>query len=62
MEYFGRKPERQRPLGKPRRRWEENIRLDIRETGWEVVDWIHLVEDRGQCQALVEIVMNFRVP
>jgi len=39
------KPERKRPFGRPRRRWEYIIRIDLREAGWEVVDWIHLVEE-----------------
>jgi len=37
-----------RPLGRPRRRWEDNIRVDLREIGWEGVDWMHLVQDREQ--------------
>jgi hypothetical protein len=49
-------------VGKPRRRWEDNIRMDLRETGWEDVDWIHLVQDRDQWQALVNTVMDLRVP
>jgi hypothetical protein len=39
-------PEWKRPLGRPRRRWEDNIRIDLREVGWENVDWIHLAEER----------------
>jgi hypothetical protein len=42
------KPEGMSPPGRPRRKWEDNIRMDVRETGWEVVDWIHLGQDRGQ--------------
>jgi len=45
---FVRKPERKRPLARPRRRWEDNIRMDLRETRWECVDWIHLAQDRDQ--------------
>jgi hypothetical protein len=41
-----RKAEGKRPLGKPRRRWEDNIRMDLRETGWKGVDWIHLLQNR----------------
>jgi hypothetical protein len=41
------KPERKRPLGRPRRRWEDNIRMDLREVGWERVDWMHLAQDRN---------------
>jgi len=48
---FG-KREGMRPLGRPRRKWEDNIRMDLREMEWEV-DWIHLVEDRNQCPAVV---------
>jgi len=42
------KPEGKRPLGRPRRRWEDNIGMDLRETGWEVVEWMHLAQDRDQ--------------
>jgi hypothetical protein len=42
------KSERKRPLGRPRRRWEDNIRIDVREIGWEGVDWTHLAQDRNQ--------------
>jgi hypothetical protein len=44
---FGR-PEGKRPLGRPRRRWEDNIRMDLREIGWKDVDWVHLAQDRDQ--------------
>jgi hypothetical protein len=54
-------PELKRPLGKPRRRWEDNIRMDIREIGW-VMDWINLAQNRDQWRALVNTVMNLRVP
>jgi hypothetical protein len=50
-------PEGKRPLGRPRNRWEDNIKMDPREKGLEDVDWIHLAEDRNQCQALVNMVM-----
>jgi hypothetical protein len=43
-----RKPERKRPLGRPRRRWKDNTRINIREIRWEGVDWIYLDQDRGQ--------------
>jgi hypothetical protein len=57
------KPERKRPLGRPRRRWEDNIRMDLREIGWKrVVDWLHLAQDRDQWRAVVNTVMNLRVP
>jgi hypothetical protein len=47
------KPEGEMPLRKPRHRWEDNIRMDLRKTGWEGMDWIHLAEDRGQLQWLL---------
>jgi hypothetical protein len=56
------KPEGKRPLGRHRRRWEDNIRMDVKETGWEGVDWIHLAKDRDQWRAVVNTVMNLRVP
>jgi len=56
------KPEGKRPLVRPRHRWENNIRMDLRELGWECVDWIHLAEDRDQWRAVVNTVMNLRVP
>jgi hypothetical protein len=56
------KPEGKRPLGKTRRRWEDNIKMDIKEIGWEYVDWIHLAQDRDRWRALVNTVMNLRVP
>jgi len=55
------KPEGERPLGRPRRRWEDNIKVDLREV--EVGgDWIELAQDRDRWRALVNKVMNFRVP
>jgi hypothetical protein len=56
------KPEGKRPLERPRRRWEDNIRMDFRETGREGVDWIHLTKDRDQWWTVVNTVMNIRVP
>jgi hypothetical protein len=53
-----RMPERKRPLGRPRRRWVDNIKLDLREIGW---DWIDLAQDRDQWRALVNAVMNLWV-
>jgi hypothetical protein len=50
------------PLGRFGRRWEDNIRTDLREAGREVVDWMHLAQDRAQWLALVNTVMNLRVP
>jgi hypothetical protein len=56
-----RKPEGKRPLGIPRRRWEDNIRMDVTEIGWEVVEWIHRDQNRGPWRALVNTVINLRV-
>jgi hypothetical protein len=56
------KPEGKRPLGKPRRRWEDNIRMDLRVIGWGGMDWIDLTQDRDQWRSLVNTVMNLRVP
>jgi hypothetical protein len=57
-----RKLEGKRPLGRPRCRWEDNIRMDLREIGWEGVDWMHLVNLRDHWWALVNMVMNLWVP
>jgi hypothetical protein len=56
------KPEGKRPLGRPKCRWEVNIRMDLREIGWGGMDWIDLAGDRDQWRALVNTVMNLRVP
>jgi hypothetical protein len=56
------KPEGKRPLGNPRRRWEDNIKMDLREIGWGGMDWIDLAQDRDQWRAHVNTVMNFQVP
>jgi hypothetical protein len=56
------KPEGKRPLGRPRRRWVNNIKMDLTEIGWDRVDWIELAQDRDQWRALVNTVMNLRVP
>jgi hypothetical protein len=56
------KPEGRRPLGRPRRRWVDNIKIDFREIGWEVVDWVDLAQDRNQRRAIVNTMMNLRVP
>jgi hypothetical protein len=55
------KPEGKRPLGRPRRRWEDNIRIDRREIGWGGMDWIDLAQDRDQWRAFVNTVINLRV-
>jgi hypothetical protein len=56
------KPERKRPLGRPRRRWMDNIKKDVLEIGVNVLDWIGLAQDRYRWRALVNSVMNFPVP
>ena len=50
------------PLGRPRYRWKDNIKMDLREVGWWDMDWINLGEDRDKWWALVNMVMNLRVP
>jgi len=55
------KPEGKRPLGRPRRRWEDNIKMDLQEVGCGCMDWIDLAEDEDRWQALVNAVMNLRV-
>ena len=56
------KPEGNRPLGRPRRRWEDNIKMDIQEVGCEGMDWIELAQDKDRWRALMFAVMNLRVP
>jgi hypothetical protein len=56
------KPEGKRPLGRPRRRWVDNIKIDVREIGWDGMDWIELAQDKDQWRSLVNTVMNLRVP
>jgi hypothetical protein len=56
------KPEGKRPLGRPRRKWVNNIRMDLGEVGWSGVDWIGLAQDRNRWRALVNSVLNLRVP
>jgi hypothetical protein len=56
------RPDGRRPLGRPRRRWEDNIKRNLREIGFGDVDWIHLAQDRDRWRALVNTVMNLRVP
>jgi hypothetical protein len=56
------KPEGKGPLGRPRRRWMDDIKMDLREIGCDGVDWIELAQDRDQWRALENTVMNLRVP
>ena len=56
------KPDGKRPLGRPRRRWEDNIKMDLQEVGRGCGDWMKLAQDRDRWQAPVSTVMNFRVP
>jgi hypothetical protein len=55
-------PEGKRPLVRHRRRWEDNIKMDVQEVGCEGMDWIELAQDRDRWRALVTVVMNLRVP
>jgi hypothetical protein len=55
-------PEGNRPLRRPRRRWVDNVRMDLVEVGWGDVDWVGLAQDRDRWRALVNSVLNFRVP
>jgi hypothetical protein len=56
------KPEGKRPLGRLRRRWVDNVKIDLREIEWDGIDWIDLARDMDQWRALVNMAMNFRVP
>ncbi|KAJ4431604.1 hypothetical protein ANN_20203 [Periplaneta americana] len=56
------RPEGKRPLGRPRRRWEDNIKMDLREVGYDDRDWIDLAQDRDRWRAYVRAAMNLRVP
>jgi len=56
------KPKRRRPLGRPRCRWMDNIRMDLQEVGSGYMDWIGLAQDRDRWRTLVSVVMNLRVP
>jgi hypothetical protein len=59
---MGGNPEEKRPIGRPRRRWEDNIKIDLREVGGGCGDWMELAQDRDRWRALVNAVMNLRVP
>jgi hypothetical protein len=61
-EFFVGKPEGKRPFGKLGCKWVDNVRMDLREIEWEDVGWIHLAQDRDQWRAVVDTVMNLRVP
>jgi hypothetical protein len=56
------RPEGKRPLGRPRCRWKDNIKIDLREIGIDGTNWIRLAQNRVQCQAFMNTVMNLRVP
>jgi hypothetical protein len=56
------KPEGKIPLGRPRRRWVDNIKMDLSEIEWDGVDWIYMAQDRNQWRAIVNTVLNLRVP
>ena len=56
------KPEEERPLGRPRRRWVDNIRMDLHDVGYGHVDWIGLAQDRDRWRTFVNAVINLRVP
>jgi hypothetical protein len=56
------KPEGKRPLERPRCRWVDHIKMDLREVGWDGVDWMDMAQDRDQWRALVNMVLNLRVP
>jgi hypothetical protein len=59
---IGGKARRKEPLGKQRRRWMDFVKMDLREIGWDGMDWIDLARDRDQWRALVNMIMNLRVP
>ena len=56
------KSEGKRPLGRSRLRWEDSVKMDLREVGWGGMDWINLAQDRERCFAAVNAVINLRVP
>jgi len=55
------KTQRNKPLGRPRRRWEENIEVNLKEKAWERVDWIHVAQDRDTLRAFVSTILNLHV-
>jgi hypothetical protein len=62
LKFFVGRPEGKRPLGRPRSRWEDNIKMDLQEVGRGCGDWMEVAQDRDRWWALVNTVMNFRVP
>jgi hypothetical protein len=56
------RPKGRRPLGRPRRKWEDNIKMELQEVGWGCMDWIDMAQDTYRWRALVSAVMNLRVP
>jgi hypothetical protein len=56
------RPEGRRPLGRPRRRWEDNIKMNLQELGWEGMDWTDMAQDRDRWWTIVNAVINLRVP
>jgi len=62
VQNFGWKTEEKRPLGRPKRRWDDNIIMDLNEIVWEDVNWIHLSQDRDQWRAPLNTVMSLLVP
>jgi hypothetical protein len=56
------RPDGKSPLGRPKHRWDDNIKISIQEVGWGGVDWIDMAQDRDSWQAVVNVVMNIRVP
>jgi hypothetical protein len=59
--HIGGKTKRKPTTGRPRRRWVDNIKMDLREIGWDGVDWINMAEDRDKWRAVVNMVLNLRV-
>ena len=62
MQGFGGEPEGRRPMGRPRRRWEDNIKMDLQEVGCGSMDWIELAQDRNRWRVLVNAEMNLQIP
>jgi len=62
LQVSGGRPKVKRQLGKPRSKWEDNIKINLQEVRWADTDWIDLALDRGRCRVLVHSVMNHRVP